>query len=355
MASSTLPPMVVLLENDRFALNVALLNTGKNEKRTFGREVQNNMKAPIVTPKPKKQRLRSGTISPKRDRAVTRLNLPPAVPQLSREHQRTIIDHLITTDTKCGLEKDYMASQADINGKMRAILIDWLVEVCVKFELMQQVLPQTVMLIDRYLQTTQTQRTKLQLVGVACLMIIAKFEEVYPPMLKDYLSVCDNAYTKAELLKMESEVVQKLGFQLIQPTALGLLTAYQGCLQTELKNYYFAQYILEVALLDLASLRHRPSVLAAAAMFFVNKIFKHKEGWPTAHQTVTGYQEEDLKLAAKDLFVILQRSENGDLQAVCRKFGTSEYLEVSSYTVQKKKQPQQQQSEPPTATAQVAN
>lgn len=42
----------------------------------------------------------------------------------------------------------YMESQGDINDKMRAILIDWLVEVHLKFKLVPETLYLTVNLID---------------------------------------------------------------------------------------------------------------------------------------------------------------------------------------------------------------
>ena len=42
--------------------------------------------------------------------------------------------------------------QTDINEKMRAILIDWLVEVHLKFKLVPESLYLTVNLIDRYLE-----------------------------------------------------------------------------------------------------------------------------------------------------------------------------------------------------------
>lgn len=44
-----------------------------------------------------------------------------------------------------------MNKQIDINEKMRAILVDWLVEVHLKFKLMPETLFLTVHLIDRYL------------------------------------------------------------------------------------------------------------------------------------------------------------------------------------------------------------
>lgn len=44
-----------------------------------------------------------------------------------------------------------MRYQTDINEKMRSILIDWLVEVHLKFKLLTETLYLTVNLIDRYL------------------------------------------------------------------------------------------------------------------------------------------------------------------------------------------------------------
>ena len=55
----------------------------------------------------------------------------------------------------------YMVNQTDINEKMRAILIDWLIEVHYKFKLLPETLFLTVNLIDRYLEKCQVHRTKL--------------------------------------------------------------------------------------------------------------------------------------------------------------------------------------------------
>jgi hypothetical protein len=53
-----------------------------------------------------------------------------------------------------------------INEKMRAILIDWLVDVHLKFKMVPESLYLTVNLIDRYLAVKTVRRSKLQLVGV---------------------------------------------------------------------------------------------------------------------------------------------------------------------------------------------
>ena len=50
-------------------------------------------------------------------------------------------------------------------------------------------------------------------------MIIAKFEEIYPPLLKDYVTVCDKAYTGEEILKMEAQIIKDMKFDLAQTSS----------------------------------------------------------------------------------------------------------------------------------------
>ena len=68
---------------------------------------------------------------------------------------------------KLGPKGTYMASQTDINEKFRAILIDWLVEVHLKFKELQETLFLTVAIVDRFLEKKTIQRNNLQLVGIA--------------------------------------------------------------------------------------------------------------------------------------------------------------------------------------------
>ena len=90
-------------------------------------------------------------------------------------------------------------SQSHINERMRAILVDWLVEVHLKFKLVPETLYLTVNLIDRYLERQEVTRSSLQLVGVTCLLIAAKYEEIYPPGVHDLVYICDRAYTRREV------------------------------------------------------------------------------------------------------------------------------------------------------------
>ena len=71
--------------------------------------------------------------------------------------------------------RSYMTDQADITASMRAILVDWLIEVQENFELFHETL-YLAELTDRYLCRAQVKREYLQLVGATCMLIAAKFE-----------------------------------------------------------------------------------------------------------------------------------------------------------------------------------
>jgi cyclin B len=94
----------------------------------------------------------------------------------------------------------YMNTQTDINEKMRAILVDWIIEVHLKFKLLPETLFLTVSLIDRFLEKSVIMRTKLQLVGVTAMLIASKYEEIYAPEVRDFVYITDNAYSRVEIL-----------------------------------------------------------------------------------------------------------------------------------------------------------
>ena len=53
---------------------------------------------------------------------------------------------------KYSVESNYMAEQTYINEKMRCILVDWLIQVHLRFHLLQETLYITISIIDRFLQ-----------------------------------------------------------------------------------------------------------------------------------------------------------------------------------------------------------
>ena len=119
-------------------------------------------------------------------------------------------------EVEAGLPKldGYMDRQPDVNERMRQILVDWLVEVHLNFKLSPETLFLTVRLLDRYLAVKTVKRSKLQLVGVTCMLLAAKFEEIYAPEVRDFVNITDKAYSKAEILDMEVCILNALQFRI---------------------------------------------------------------------------------------------------------------------------------------------
>ena len=77
---------------------------------------------------------------------------------------------------------------------MRGILIDWLVEVAEEYRLEAETLYLAVNYIDRFLSHVPVNRSKLQLVGVTCMLVAAKYEEIHPPAVAEFVYISDNTY-----------------------------------------------------------------------------------------------------------------------------------------------------------------
>lgn len=77
--------------------------------------------------------------------------------------------------------RDYMGLQPDISAKMRSILVDWLIEVHHKFELVPETLYLTINIVDRFLSMKVVQRKELQLVGISSMLLACKYEEIWAP------------------------------------------------------------------------------------------------------------------------------------------------------------------------------
>ena len=248
-------------------------------------------------------------------------------PQLCEEYIPEIFEHLKETEFDFLPSATYMKTQTDINEKMRGILVDWLVEVHLKFKLLPETLFLTVNLIDRYLQARHIMRNKLQLVGVTAMLISCKYEEIYAPEVRDFVYITDKAYTKEEILAMENEMLAALEYNITVPSAFRYLEIYNYFLKLDESSFMFCRYLLELFLVDYKMLKFNPSLLAASTLFITIKITKKGEIEKIIE--LTNYAEEKFKECAKDICLILDNVEKSTLQAVKKKFALAKYLEVS--------------------------
>lgn len=114
-----------------------------------------------------------------------------------------------------------LSKHPDITPKMRAILLDWLIEVSEVHFLHRQTFYLASNYIDTYLSKCPLplSRANLQLLGITCLLIAAKLEEIYPPKAEDLAFLTDGACEADDILTFEVQILQVLEWRL-QPTTI---------------------------------------------------------------------------------------------------------------------------------------
>ena len=216
-------------------------------------------------------------------------------PHYVAEHATFIYEHCLNTEHSSLPSPTYLAQQTDINASMREILIDWLIEVHLKFKLLPETLYLTVNLIDRYLEKRNILRNKLQLVGVTAMLIASKYEEIYPPIVTDFVYITDNAYDKSEILEMEESMLKHLEFSVHFTSPYRFLERFfylKGSSETE---RFAAQFLVEGCLIHYPMLKYNSSVLAAGALYLASKLCYSPEPWSKQLAQVTHLQEATLR------------------------------------------------------------
>ena len=223
----------------------------------------------------------------------------------------------------------YLSMQPQIDESMRAVLIDWLINVQVQFKLVPETLYLAVSLVDRYLEKAEVVRTKLQLVGVTALFVAAKYEEVWAPRVSDFVSVCDNLYSRQEIVQMEQDLLNKLQYRISMPTAYTFLVRYLQVGHSDSTIAQISCYILEGCLLSYPLLRYLPSQLAAAAVLIARNS-THRNPWSPTLLRYSQYYEEDILPIARDILDKKSRI-NVNLTAVNTKYGAKRFGRVAAH------------------------
>ncbi|KAL0556328.1 hypothetical protein IC582_004841 [Cucumis melo] len=254
-----------------------------------------------------------------------------------------IYKHLRASEAKKRPSTDFMEKiQKDINSNMRAILVDWLVEVAEEYRLVPDTLYLTVNYIDRFLSGNSMDRQRLQLLGVACMMIASKYEEICAPQVEEFCYITDNTYFKEEVLEMESSVLNYLKFEMTAPTPKCFLRRFVRAAQgaTDESSTYevpsmqlecLSNFLAELSLLEYSMLCYAPSLVAASAIFLAKFILlPTKRPWNSTLQHYTHYQPSDLVDCVKDLHgLCCNNTHNSSLPAIREKYSQHKYKHVA--------------------------
>ncbi|XP_042202739.1 G1/S-specific cyclin-E2 [Callorhinchus milii] len=202
------------------------------------------------------------------------------LPALSWGNSEAVWTNMLKKETKYTHNKNVLSLHPSLQPKMRAILLDWLIEVCEVYTLHRETFYLAQDFFDRFMFTQENiHKSKLQLIGITSLFIAAKLEEIYPPKLHEFAYVTDGACTEDEILDMELLILKALNWELYPVTVISWLNLYlQVICRKEHCNMLLPQYsqdtfvqiaqLLDLCILDVESLSFSYSVLTAAALCY---------------------------------------------------------------------------------------
>ncbi|KAM4638795.1 G2/mitotic-specific cyclin-B1 [Amazona ochrocephala] len=208
-------------------------------------------------------------------------------PEYSHDYAKDIYQYLRELEENLPVRPKYLTGK-EISGKMRAILIDRLVQLQINFELQQNTLYMSVAIIDCFLQDNAVSKKMLQLVGVTAVFIASKYEEQCP------LCAAQLAYVNT-------------------------------------RERVLAKYLMELSIVDYDMVHFPPSKIAAAASCLSLKLLNGCK-WTQTLQRHTSYTESDLLPVMQHIAknVVLVNKSTTKTEAIKKKYASSKNTEIST-------------------------
>ncbi|KAG8511352.1 Cyclin N-terminal domain-containing protein 2 [Galemys pyrenaicus] len=158
-----------------------------------------------------------------------------------------------------------------VTPEMRALVVDWLVQVHEYLDLAGDTLYLAVHLLDSYLRAHRVRLHRLQLLGVACLFVASKMEECDFPEPASLCLLGAGSFSLSELLRAERRILRRLDFRLHHPGPLLCLGLLAALARSSPMVLLLATYFLELSLLEAEAAGWEPSRRAAAALSLAHR------------------------------------------------------------------------------------
>eukprot|EP00013_Stygamoeba_regulata_P029431 CAMPEP_0177666166 /NCGR_PEP_ID=MMETSP0447-20121125/21439_1 /TAXON_ID=0 /ORGANISM="Stygamoeba regulata, Strain BSH-02190019" /LENGTH=496 /DNA_ID=CAMNT_0019172301 /DNA_START=123 /DNA_END=1613 /DNA_ORIENTATION=+ len=211
------------------------------------------------------------------------------------------------------LEWERLARYADC----RCILVDWISEVCASFNMRPTTVHMAVGYLDRFLALTPlVSRDRLQLVATAAILISAKIEETEEniPCLADLNYCCENAYSQAHIIAMESVMLTTLDWDVQLQTTQHFVEFYaqgygfvegdrlrrkrdfsaDGAAALHILVVNRASFFSSLALRIQDYLKYPPSLVAAACVAVARRSASVEPVWSQDLEQWSGYSVDEL-------------------------------------------------------------
>jgi len=245
------------------------------------------------------------------------------------EYSLDILNYWLAYEKRSRPKRMYMSKQPEITHRMRTILVDWIVEVGMEYDMHGETIFLAVSCVDRFLSKMSVARNKLQLIGTAALFISSKYEEIQPPEIGDFVYITDETYTKQQVLQMELIMLNILSYDLMAPTAYDFVRTFSSLLRLDSQTICLGMYLTELAMMDGERyLHYLPSVVATAAISLARYTFQGMF-WDEKITILTTLSLRDVQHCAQHLFNSFYDAPTLDQTAIYDKYKAVRYCSIS--------------------------
>ncbi|GAA5963351.1 hypothetical protein JCM21900_002047 [Sporobolomyces salmonicolor] len=223
----------------------------------------------------------------------------------------------------------YMDHQSEIEWPMRTTLIDWLLQVHMRYHMLPETLWIAVNIIDRFLSNRVVSLVKFQLVGVTAMFIAAKYEEIMAPSVEEFVYMTEGGYSKEEILKGERIMLQSLEFNISSYCSpYSWVRRISKADDYDIQTRTLSKFLMEVTLLDHRFLRAKPSMVAAIGMYLARRMLGGD--WNEAFIFYSNYTEAQLLVPAGFLLESIATPGFED-KFVYKKYSNKKFLKASIF------------------------
>ena len=245
------------------------------------------------------------------------------------EYAQDIFDYMACMERESMANPSYMDFQDEVQWHMRATLIDWLLQVHMRYHMLPETLWIAVNLIDRFLSARIVSLAKLQLVGVTAMFIAAKYEEIIAPSVEEFVYMTDGGYSREEILKGERIVLSTLDFNIsTYCSPYSWVRRISKADDYDIQTRTLCKCLMEVTLLNHLFLRLRPSMIAAIGMFLAKRMLGGI--WDDAFVYYSRFTEAQL-LPGANLLLEKLMEPGFEEQFVYKKYASKKFLKASIY------------------------
>ncbi|KAF8082190.1 hypothetical protein N665_0844s0004 [Sinapis alba] len=223
----------------------------------------------------------------------------------------------------------YLTTQTKASPTTRGILINWLIEVHSKFDLMHETLYLTMNLLDRYLSQVPVLKNEMQLIGLTALLLASKYEDYWHPRIKDLISISAETYTREQILGMERVMLKQLKFRLNEATPYVFMLRFLKAAQSNKKLQQLSFYLIELCLVEYEALKFKPSLLCASAIYVARCTLHMTPVWTALLNSHTHYDVFQMKDCSDMILRFHKAAKTGKLRVTYDKYMKSERSNVA--------------------------